>query len=77
MAVMFFLYLAGFTAYSWSMADLEARLIEEPVQLLLFYAVIGAALYGLARLEKRELGVDDSLIYEDEPDPIVRSLELG
>jgi hypothetical protein len=77
MAVMFFLYLAGFSAYSWTMADLEAKLIAEPTQLLLFYAVIAASLYGLARLEKRELGVDDSLIYEDEPDPIVRSLELG
>jgi hypothetical protein len=77
MAVMFFLYLAGFTAYSWSMADLEARLLDDPAQLLLFYACVAAALYGLARLERRELGVDGSLIYEDEPDPIVRTLELG
>jgi hypothetical protein len=77
MAVMFALYLAGFTAYSWSMADLEARLLDEPAMLLLFYVAAAALLYGLARLEKRELGVDDSLIYEDEPDPIVRSLELG
>ena len=28
-------------------------------------------------LEQRELGIDDALIYEDEPDPVVRSLELG
>jgi hypothetical protein len=28
-------------------------------------------------LEKRELGIDDALIYEDEPDPVVRSLELS
>jgi hypothetical protein len=77
MAVMLGLYLAGFAAYSWSMADLEASLLDEPAQLLLFYAVAAASLWGLARLEKRELGVDDSLIYEDEPDPIVRSLELG
>jgi hypothetical protein len=77
MAVMFFVYLAGFAAYSWTMADLEGRLLDEPVQLLLFYLIIAAALYGLGRLEKREFGVDDSLIYEDEPDPIVRSLELG
>src|SRR5450631_1487442 len=77
MAVMFFLYLAGFSAYSWTMADLESKLIDDPAQLLLFYAVIAAALYGLSRLEKRELGVDDALIYEDEPDPLVRSLELG
>jgi hypothetical protein len=77
MAVMFALYLAGFTAYSWSMADLEAKLLNQPAQLVLFYAVIAAVLYGLTRLERRERGVDDSLIYEDEPDPIVRSLELG
>jgi hypothetical protein len=77
MAVMFLLYLAGFTAYSWSMADLEAALLDEPAQLLVFYLVIAASLWGLTRLEKRELGVDGSLIYEDEPDPIVRSLELG
>ena len=77
MAVMLGLYLAGFAAYSWSMADLEASLLGEPAQLLLFYAVAAASLWGLARLEERELGVDDSLIYEDEPDPIVRSLELG
>jgi len=31
----------------------------------------------LSWLERRESGVDDSLIYEDEPDPVVRSLELG
>ena len=43
----------------------------------MFYLAIGAALYGLTRLEIRELVVDDALIYEDQPDPIVRSLELG
>jgi len=52
-------------------------MIGSPLLLIVFYAAIGAALYGLSRLEIRELGVDDALIYEDEPDPIVRSLELG
>jgi hypothetical protein len=77
MAVMAALYLAGFTTYSWSGADLEGRLIASPVQLIVFYLAAAAALYGLSRLEIRELGVDDALIYEDEPDPVVRSLELG
>ncbi|MEO8370082.1 MAG: hypothetical protein ABI806_12855 [Candidatus Solibacter sp.] len=77
MAVMFFLYLAGFTLYSWSMADLQARMLEEPVSLLLFYACVGGALYGISRLESAELSVSAVLIYEDEPDPIVRTLELG
>jgi hypothetical protein len=77
MAMMFLLYLAGFTTYSWTMADLEARLIAQPRNLILFYVVVVAALRGLSWLAKRELGVDDALIYEDEPDPIVRCLELG
>ena len=71
------IYLAGFTTYSWSMADLEERLIKQPGQLIVFYVVVAAVLRGLSWLAKRELGVDDALIYEDEPDPIVRSLELG
>ncbi|MCU1236234.1 MAG: hypothetical protein JWP63_4201 [Candidatus Solibacter sp.] len=77
MAVMAALYLAGFTTYSWSGADLEGRMIESPLLFPIFYVAIAAALYGLSRLELRELVVDDALIYEDQPDPVVRSLELG
>jgi hypothetical protein len=74
---MFFVYLAGFATYSWSMADLEARLIRAPASLPGFYVCAAAAIWGLTLLEKRELAIDDTLIYEDEPDPVVRSLELG
>jgi hypothetical protein len=77
MAVMFFVYLAGFATYSWTMADVETRLIRTPEMLVLFYAIGAAAIWGLMLLERRELGIDDALIYEDEPDPVVRSLELG
>jgi hypothetical protein len=77
MAVMAALYLAGFTTYSWSMADLELRMIAAPAMFIVFFLTIAGILYGLSRLEIRELGVDDALIYEDQPDPIVRSLELG
>ena len=44
---------------------------------MVFFAAAVGALIGLAWLERRELGVDDVLIYEDQPDPVVRSLELG
>ena len=77
MAVMFLFYLVAFTTYSGTMADVEQRLIRSPAGLVVFFAVIAAALAGLSRLERRERGIDDALIYEDEPDPIVRSLELG
>jgi len=77
MAVMSLLYLAGFSLYAWTMADLEQRLISKSAELAIFYACGGLTLGLLSWLERRESGVDDSLIYEDEPDPVVRSLELG
>jgi len=77
MAVMFFIYLAGFATYSWTMADVQARLIRAPAGLLVFYVCGAAAIWALTLLEKRELAIDDALIYEDQPDPVVRSLELG
>jgi hypothetical protein len=77
MAVMAFLYFAGFVTYSWTMAGVEESLLRRPLDLAVFYAAVLIALRGVAWLERRELSVDDSLIYEDEPDPIVRSLELG
>lgn len=77
MAGMAFLYILGFALYSWAMASLETKLIRSPGQLLFFYAFGIAALRGLMLLERSEMRVDDSLIYEDQPDPVVRTLELG
>ena len=77
MAGMAFVYILSFLFYSWAMASLEARLIRSPFELVLFYGFGILALWGLMLLEKSELGVDDSLIYEDQPDPIVRTLELS
>jgi hypothetical protein len=77
MAGMACVYILSFLFYSWAMASLEARLIHSPGELALFYVCGVLALRGLMLLEKSELGVDDSLIYEDQPDPIVRTLELS
>ena len=77
MAGMAFVYILSFLFYTWAMASLEARLIRSPFELVLFYGFGILALRGLMLLEKSELGVDDSLIYEDQPDPIVRTLELS
>jgi hypothetical protein len=77
MAGMALLYLLGLGFYSWAMASLEVRLIQSAGELILFYALGILSLRGLILLEKSELGVDDSLIYEDQPDPIVRTLELS
>ena len=77
MAVMALLYLASFVLYAGTMAGLQAQWIDSPLQLFAFYLMAGAALRGLAWLERREFCINDALIYEDEPEPIVRQLELG
>ncbi len=77
MAVMTLIYLFGFLLYCSTMASVEAGLIDAPFRMVIFYTAGILALYGLARLERYELAVDNSVIYEDQPDPIVRTLELG
>jgi len=77
MAATALFYIITFTTYSWTMTRVEERLIEMPVALALAYVAGVLALIGLARLEKRELAIDAVLIYDDQPEPVVRSLELG
>jgi hypothetical protein len=77
MAVMALFYFIGFVLYSWLMGRAEERMIQNPIVLVLFYVLGGAALYGIAWLERREQGIYDAVIYEDQPEPIVRTLELG
>jgi hypothetical protein len=77
MALMLGVYLAAFTLYCWSMADLVESLIPHPAKLFLLYAGALLALRGLKWLERRERDVDDVLIYEDQPDPVVRTLGIG
>ena len=76
MAVMALLYLASFVLYAGTMASLESQWIDSPLQLWPSTRQ-DAALCGLAWLERREFGINDALIYEDEPEPIVRQFELG
>jgi hypothetical protein len=75
MALIAGIYIFGFTTYGWTMADLEEILSRRPAELVLFYAAGLITLRVLNSLEERK--VDNSLIYEDQPDPIVRTLELG
>ena len=77
MATMALIYLISFVAYCFTMSDVEKALIDAPGKLLLLYAALVAVLAAIARLERSELVVDDVLIYEDQPEPAVRTLELG
>jgi hypothetical protein len=77
LAVLVLIYVAGFAVYVVWLSRVERYLIESPAALVVFYALGILAVVGLERLERRELRIDDVLIYEDSPDPVVRSLELG
>ncbi len=77
MAGMALVMILAFVFYVMLMGRLEARWMQAPAAMAAFYATAIAALAGLRWLEGRELRVDDVLIYEDQPDPVVRSLELG
>jgi hypothetical protein len=77
MGGMAFVLVIGFVLYVLLMGRLEARWIHEPLALIAFYGAAIGALAGLRWLESRELTIDDMLIYEDEPEPAVRTLELG
>jgi hypothetical protein len=77
MAATALVYFLAFVAYCITMSRWESAMIAAPWKLAVFAAATVAVLHGLARLERRELTIDDVLIYEDQPEPTVRTLELG
>jgi hypothetical protein len=77
MAGMAGIFVITFYLYVFTMSRLQAQWMRAPAGLFVFFVFCAAVLAGLRRLEDRELRVDDVFIYEDQPDPVVRSLELG
>jgi hypothetical protein len=77
MAVTALVYFLAFVAFCITMARWEVAMMAAPWRLAVFAAASIGALRGLAWLERRELTIDDVFIYEDQPDPAVRTLELG
>jgi hypothetical protein len=77
LGAMALVFLVGYLTYVVALSRLESNWMHAPLRLATFYAAALAALAGLRWLEQRELRVDDILVYEDQPDPVVRTLELG
>src|SRR5258706_826793 len=69
-------YWAAFTSYAYSMAALEAWMVLRPWRLLFFYAAAGVVWYGL-KLHRRRGERVFTLIFDDVPEPIVRTLGLS
>jgi hypothetical protein len=71
------LYLFSFTTYAYSMTSLESWMLEDPIRLAPFYLLTLALLLGLAIKRIRFLRRSFDLIYEEQPEPAVRTLDLS
>jgi hypothetical protein len=75
--VLWIFYWAAFTTYAYSMASLEAWMVLRPRRLVLFYLAAAAVWWGFERYRRRGDAVGFTLMFEDAPDPIVRTLGLS
>ncbi|MEO8127497.1 MAG: hypothetical protein ABJF23_03510 [Bryobacteraceae bacterium] len=75
-AVLAALYLYGLTTYSFSMTDLEVWILHRPVRVALFF-LLSAALLLAFRTHRIWRPDAVGLTFEDEPDPVVRTLGIG
>ncbi len=70
-------YWLGFTLYAYSMATLEAWMVLRPWRLVIFYAAAAVVWWGFERYRRRWDRIGFTLMFEDAPDPIVRTLGLS
>jgi hypothetical protein len=70
------LYLAAYWMYAHFMANIEYRLLDRPTGFALFLLTIAAATALLRWLRQRQLGPEFRFLFEDLPDPAVRTLDI-
>jgi hypothetical protein len=74
---LWFVYWLGFATYAYSMASLEVWILERPLRIAGFY-LLGCALVATAHFYRNQhLDEGFTLIFEDEPEPVVRTLNLS
>jgi len=72
---LWFVYWLGFATYAYSMASLEAWILERPLRMAGFY-LLGCALVVTAYVYRnRHLAEGFTLVFEDQPEPVVRNSE--
>lgn len=75
--ILWIFYWLAFMTYAYWMATLEAWMIRKSWRLLLFYAVAAAVWLALEWHRRRTGKLGFTLIFEDAPDPTVRTLGLS
>ena len=72
-----FPYVASFLLYAYGMASIERRMLEYPVRFVIFYTAAFAVLCYL-KLRRRQLPPSElEVIFEEQPEPAVRTLNLS
>jgi hypothetical protein len=69
-------YLAAYWMYAHYMAKVEYRLLDRPASFALVLSAIAALTVLLRWLRLRQLGPDFRFLFEDLPDPAVRTLDI-
>jgi hypothetical protein len=75
--ILWIFYWLAFTTYAYSMATLEAWMVLHPARLIAFYAVAGVVWIGFQWYRKRWDHLGFTLLFDDVPDPVVRTLNLS
>lgn len=70
-------YWLGFTIYAYSMASLEAWMVLRPWRLAIFYLAAAAVWCGFEWYRRKWDATGFTLVFEDAPDPVVRTLGLS
>ncbi len=70
------LYLGAYWIYAHFMANIEYRLLDRPAGFALFVLSVAAATAMLRWLRQRQLGPEFRFLFEDLPDPAVRTLNI-
>jgi hypothetical protein len=75
--ILWIFYWLAFTTYAYSMATLEAWMVQRVSRLLLFYFVAAIVWLALQWYRKRWDAIGFTLVFDDAPDPVVRTLNLS
>jgi hypothetical protein len=70
-------YWLGFATYAYSMASLEAWILQSAVRMGCSYVLCAAAVGATVYYRNRGLDEGFTLVFEDELEPVVRTLNLS
>jgi hypothetical protein len=74
---LWFIYWLGFATYAYSMASLEAWVLQNSLRIAALYLLGCAAVATAVFYRNRHLQEGFTLIFEDTPEPVVRTLNLS